>query len=194
MTHPHSTPLPPSQNEEMTPIASQKASAKKASAKKASVKKAPATKAPATKAPATKAPVKKAPATKAPVKKASAKKAPATKAPVKKAFTANQSTCTVTLPLTEEAYSDLLTSQQEIVVFKDESNALQVKDLEEENNKQLKEIKLKDLTKWLYQKHHAADKKRFQAFLRVGGKAYSAASQPTMELAVFFVYWTIEVR
>ena len=96
MTHPHSTPLPPSQNEEMTPIAS----------------------------------VKKASATKAPAKEASAKKASAKKVPATKAFTANQSTCTVTLPLTEEAYSDLLTSQQQLVVFKDESSLLKVKDLE----------------------------------------------------------------
>ena len=38
------------------------------------------------------------------------------------------------------------------------------------------------------------DRKRCQAFLLVGDKAYSGAPQPTMKLAVSFIYWAIEVR
>ena len=130
---------------------------------------------------------------KASVKKSAATKASAKKASAKKARTV-ESFFTVTLPLTEEVCSDLLTPQQQLVVFKAESRFLKVKDLEQGNNKQLK--KINNLTRRLQQKHSAedADVNRCQAFLRAVSQAYSAASQPMMKLAVSFIYWAIEVR
>ena len=69
---------------------------------------------------------KKASTTKVPTNKLSAKKASA-----KKAHTVTA--CTITLPLTKEAYSHLIGKEQELVIFKDESNSLRV-NLEEGND------------------------------------------------------------
>ena len=81
-----------------------------------------------------------------------------------------------------------------MVVFKDESNALEVKDLEEGNNRQMKEMKQRNLSTRLNRKIGAQEKERkYQAFLRVGDKAYSAASQKTMPLAIAFIYRAIKV-
>ena len=69
---------------------------------------------------------------KASATKASAKKASKAKVPAKRDLTSFKSTCTVTLPLTQEKYSRLIGGSR-VVLFEDESNALQVKELETDN-------------------------------------------------------------
>ena len=125
-------------------------------------------------------------------------KASAKKGPAKKASAANQSICTVTLPLTQEVFYYLIgnfgTDQELVVVFEDESNTLEVKALEEGNNKMMKEIDQKNLSTCLNAKSVAPDNgRKFQAYILVGDKAYSGASQQTMLLAIAFIYWAIKV-
>ena len=104
-------------------------------------------------------------------------------------------TCTYSFPLTQEEFNDLIQRGLKVVVFLDESNDLEVKDLEEGNSKQMKEMKSWNVSERLRQKSSTTNKKGkdFQAFIRVGGKAYSGASQDTMKLAIAFIYWAIKV-
>ena len=86
--------------------------------------------------------------------KTPAKKA-AKKAPVKRAPKVSPSTYIVTLPLTKKDADSLLS--RELVIFKDQPKTLQVKNLVQGDNKQLKEIMPKSVPESLREKRLARD-------------------------------------